>query len=67
MSKEVNGVNSKDMLKKAAKEQRKIKLNDRVKLEIVKATKHYREGQIIEPHRVFAEQLINDKIAKEAK
>jgi len=31
---------------------------DRVKVEIVKATKYYREGQIINPHRLVAEHFL---------
>lgn len=64
---EVKKVDSKKLLKKLGEEGRKIKLNDRVKLEVVKKTEFYKLGQIIEPHRVFAEQLIKDGIAKEVK
>lgn len=65
MSKEA--VNSKELVKELAKEGRKIRFNDRVECEVIKATKHYKLGQVIEPHRVFAEELIKNKIAKELK
>ena len=60
-----NKVDSKKLLKSLANQRRKIKLNDRIKLEILTDTKHYKKGQIIEPHRVFGEALISKKIAKE--
>lgn len=60
-------VDSKKMLKDLAKEGRKIKFNDRVELEVLEDTKHYKKGQLISPHRTFAEVLISKKIAKEVK
>ena len=59
------GMDVKGVLKKAGQEKRKIFRNDRVSLKIVKSTKHYKEGQIITPHRVMAEDLIRNKIAVE--
>lgn len=40
---------------------------DRQKVVIVQATKHYREGQVINPHKLKAKALIDQKIAKEYK
>lgn len=40
---------------------------DRKKVVILKATKHYKEGQVINPHKLKAEALIEQKIAKEYK
>lgn len=40
---------------------------DRKKVVIVQATKHYREGQVINPHKLKAQALIDQKIAKEYK
>lgn len=60
-------MNSKEMLKRNAKAGRKIKYGDRIKLEVISDTKHYKKGQIINPHVVMGEQLIKDKIAKEVK
>lgn len=64
---EGSGVDSKKMLKDLANEKRKIKFNDRVNVEVIKKTKHYRKGQKLNPHRTFAEELIKKKIAKEVK
>tara|TARA_R110000822_G_C15134660_1_gene475509 strand:- start:40 stop:255 length:216 start_codon:yes stop_codon:yes gene_type:complete len=66
-TKETSGVNAKEMLKGLAKEGRKIKFESRVKLEIIKKTKFYKLGQIINPHVTFGERLISDKIAKKIK
>jgi hypothetical protein len=60
-------MNSKEMLKRNAKAERKIKYGDRINLEVISDTKHYKKGQIINPHVVMGEQLIKDKIAKEVK
>ena len=57
-------VDSKAMLKKAAQEKRKVKYGERMTIEIIKETKHYKKGQIIAPHTVWAEELIKEKIAK---
>jgi hypothetical protein len=68
MSKEVKQdkvIDAKSMLKEAGFKKRKIKFNDRVDLVVLKDTKFYRENQRISPHRVIAEELIKNKIAKE--
>lgn len=44
-----------------------IKYGERKKVEIVKATKHYHVGQVINPHKIMGEALISQGIAKEAK
>jgi hypothetical protein len=66
-TKDTKSMDSKEMLKRNAKAGRKIKYSDRIKLEIITNTKHYKKGQIINPHVVMGEQLIKDKIAKEVK
>lgn len=60
-------VDSKKLLKNLASEKRVIKFNDRIELEIVKDTRFYKKGQIIKPHRVFGEELVKNRIAKEVK
>lgn len=44
---------------------KKIRYNERKQVQIIKATKHYKVGQIVKPHTVMAERLIKEKIAKE--
>lgn len=66
-TKDTKSMDSKEMLKRNAKAERKIKYSSRIKLEIITNTKHYKKGQIINPHVVMGEQLIKDKIAKEVK
>jgi len=58
---------AKAMLLENAEKGTKIKYSDRQKVEIVKATKHYKVGKIITPHKVKAEALIKAGIAKEVK
>ena len=58
---------AKAMLLENAQKGTKIKYNDRLKVEIVKATTHYKVGMIINPHKVKAEALINAGIAKKVK
>lgn len=58
---------AKAMLLENAEKGTKIKYNDRQKVEIVKATKHYKVGKVINPHKVKAEALIKAGIAKEVK
>ncbi len=58
-------MDAKGMLKAHGAKGTKIKYNDRMCCIIVEATKHYRKGQIIEPHPVMGAQLIADGIAKE--
>lgn len=64
-NKDLPKVNSKKLLKTLASENRKIKFNDRINLEVVKETRFYKKGQLISPHRTFGEELIKQKIAKE--
>ena len=58
---------SKAMLAKHAKAETVVKYGERKKVEIVKTTKHYHVGQIINPHKIMGEELIAQGIAKEAK
>lgn len=58
---------SKEMLTENAAKKTVIRYADRVQLEIVKATRHYKFGDKIAPHKVMAEALIKQGIAKEAK
>ncbi len=44
-----------------------IKYGDRKKVQIIKATKHYKVGDIINPHKIMGEALIDQGIAKEVK
>jgi len=46
---------------------KKVNLSDRMNVEIVKSTKHYKAGQKVSPHKVIAEGLIKQGIAKEIK
>ena len=61
------GFDSKKVGKESAKKSLKIRRNDRVRVEILEDTTFYKKGQIVEPHRVYAESMIADKIAKEVK
>jgi hypothetical protein len=68
MSKEeVKGYDPKAMLAKANEEKKVIRYADRVALKVVKATKHYKLGQLISPHPLVAEQLIKNKVAEKVK
>jgi hypothetical protein len=60
-------LNTKELLVSLGKEGRKIRYNDRVQLEVLEDTKHYKKGAFIAPHRVIAEELVKSKIAKEVK
>jgi hypothetical protein len=64
---EVVTFSAKAMLLENAKKGTKIKYNDRKKVEIVKATNHYKIGMIVTPHRIKADALISQGIAKEVK
>jgi len=62
-----NGFDSKAMLAENGAKKTVIRYADRVKLEIIQATRHYKEGQIINPHKVMGEALVKQGIAKEVK
>ena len=66
-NKEAATFSSKAMLLENAEKKTVIRYSDRLKVEIVKATKHYKVGQQIAPHKVKAEALIKAGIAKEVK
>lgn len=64
---EVATFSSKAMLLENAKKKTVIKYADRLTVEIIKDTKHYKVGQTLSPHKVKALALINAGIAKEVK
>lgn len=64
IQKEATSMNVSKIQKEAAKEGRKVHLNDRVKLEVLKDSGHYRKGEVINPHKIYAEALIKNEIAK---
>jgi len=66
-NKEATTFSSKAMLLENAEKGTKVKYNDRLKVEIIKATKHYKVGKEITPHKVKALALIKAGIAKEVK
>lgn len=66
-NKTMKSMDAKSMLKENGKKKRKIKYGERMQIEIIADTKHYKKGQIHNPHVVMAEQLIKDKIAKAVK
>jgi hypothetical protein len=64
---EVATFSSKAMLLENAEKKTVITYSDRKKVEIVKATKHYKVGMIVNPHKIKAEALVKQGIAKEIK
>ena len=58
---------AKEFLKEHGKKETKIRLNDRMKVKIIKATKHYKLNQVVNPHKLWAEKLIADKTAVKVK
>jgi len=64
---EVASFDAKAMLLENAEKGTKIRYSDRKKVEIVKATKHYKVGMIVNPHLVKGLALIKQGIAKEVK
>lgn len=64
---EVATFSSKAMLLENAKKGTKIFYSDRLTVEIVKNTKHYKVGMILSPHKVKGLALIEQGIAKEYK
>ena len=62
-----NGFDAQAMIAENAEKKTIISYADRIKLEIVKDTRHYKVGQIINPHRVMGEALIKQGIAKGVK
>lgn len=55
---------AKKMLTDNVEKKTKIRYNDRLKVEIVKQTRFYKKGQIINPHKVKGLALIEQGIAK---
>ena len=64
---EVTTFSSKAMLLENAEKGTKITYSDRLKVEIVKETKHYKVGMVLSPHKIKGEALIKQGIAKEFK
>ena len=64
---EVATFDSKAMLLENAEKGTVIRYGDRLKVEIVKATKHYKLGLVINPHKVKGEALVKAGIAKKVK
>lgn len=58
---------SKKMLLENGEKGTKIRYTDRMQVEIIKNTKHYNIGDVQNPHKVKAEALIAQGIAKEYK
>jgi len=54
---------AKGMIEKHTNSKTKIKYGERKKVEIVADTKYYKKGQIIQPHLIVADRLIEQKIA----
>lgn len=55
---------SKKMLTDNADKATKIRYTDRMSVEIIKDTDFYRKGQVINPHKVKGQALIDQKIGK---
>lgn len=55
---------SKKMLSEHAEKGTKIRYTDRMTVEITTATKHYKKGDIISPHKIKGQALIDQGIAK---
>ena len=66
-TKKLAAFDAKKMIAKHAEAGTKIKYADRKKVEVVKETKHYKVGMILEPHVIMADALIEQGIAKEVK
>lgn len=64
---ELGVFSSKKMLEDNGKKGTVIKFNERLKVEVIKETKHYSVGMILEPHKVKGLALIEQGIAKEVK
>lgn len=55
---------SKKMIAEHAEKETKINYNDRMTVEILESTKYYKKGDIISPHKIKGQALIDQKIAK---
>ena len=62
----VDGTNfdAKAMLKSNAEKSTKIKFKDRLKVELTKDTLYQKKGKVYSPHRVKAEALVEQGLAK---
>jgi len=61
---EIAVFDSKKMLLSNGEKGTKIKYTDRMQVEVVKSTKFYNVGDILNPHKVKAQALIDQGIAK---
>lgn len=57
----------KEFLKEHGKKGTKVRRNDRKKVEIIAEAGAYKVGQVINPHKLWAEYLIKNKVAKAVK
>jgi len=64
---EVATFSSRKMLLENAEKGTKIFYSDRLKVEIIKDTKHYKVGMVTSPHKIKGLALISQGIAKEYK
>ena len=64
MSNESKGLDTKKVLKDAAQKKLKVKYNDRLKVKVVKDSKHLRKGYIFSPHKVIAEGYIKSELVE---
>jgi len=60
----VKAFDSRKMIAEHAEKETKINYNDRMTVEIIEATKFYNKGDIISPHKIKGQALIDQKIAK---
>lgn len=58
------GFNAKELQKKAAEDGLKFKRRERLKVEIVKPTRYYKKGDILEMLPLYGQALIKNKFAK---
>ena len=59
--------NAKEMLSENAVKGTKVTFTDRLKVEVIKDTAYYRVGDILEPHAVVGQALVDQGIAKKIK
>lgn len=59
-----NGFDAKAMIAENGKKRTVIRYADRVKLQIVQETRHYKVGDVITPHKVMGEALVKQGIAE---
>lgn len=65
--KEAEAFDAKEMIAENAQKGTKVTFTDRVKVEMIKPTKNLKVGKVIAPHKVKAEALIKQGLAKKVK